>query len=584
MSALSWLPSLTDGTEPLLDHRDGGSLDATVRALADEFTPFRRPGQGRGTTLQYALLARLLAGPQRTLASLPPAERARYFAEGVERLYLGTRAGLPFHDTFPVVGRRPVGEDAVTSATRVIGTLAHLVRSDSTAAVRLRLWRRAATDCDRLVRDESAAHFVLLRGGVLYRLPLALAGQRARLHPVLRRIARARTLAPRLSLGAGSALARERWAAIESSLVAGSAPTRALDALRRAAFLVCLDDAPRHRVLPGEDARPADPLAPERFVDRCFDKCVQTVIAADGTTSLLCEHGGIDGVEAIALLRRLEPSASAGAATSVRTRATVPPLPAPMRIDLSEALDERTVDAARTELAAAQADAERCVGHWPDFPLAAFDGLNASVDGLVQIAVQIAFRRCTGRLPSVHEPVRPSPGSTRRLAFVSPVSTASARLDAALHRGATRHGVPLLDAALGVHRAAVRRGRHGHAELTHLLALGAVEFADDAARGARVQRRRKRLLGGLSRAFAHLARRDLTVSCGGYGVPVTRFGTIAHRPHTGAIGYVVGDDGLALDTLLHGGLRRTLCAERFAESLRGALHEIIDCRQAGVAS
>lgn len=105
-------------------------------------------------------------------------------------------------------------------------------------------------------------------------------------------------------------------------------------------------------------------------------------------------------------------------------------------------------------------------------------------DALTQLALQLSYRRMTGLLPDVYEPVAMRHYRRWRTERVQPRTRESTALIEALARGtAARVDADLLPAAVTAHRKSVRNIKRGRGYARHLDALAEVarETGDHAA-------------------------------------------------------------------------------------------------------
>ena len=306
---------------------------------------------------------------------------------------------------------------------------------------------------DRLRRTARPAHFILAHRGRFYPLPLPPDPAAAR--PFLEAAIRAILADPTPGSRAGSltSLPRPVWHACRERLRRDPGNAATLRAMERAAFLLCIDDR--------TDA--ADPAALARAAldgpaaDRWYDKVCQFVLFAAPYLGINAEHSPIDGHAGCSLvetvLARIPPHAASLALTAV-------PAHRPLRWNLAEVADALdTLEGARPELAL----------QLVDLPAS---GRPLRDDASVQLAVQLAHVRLTGRAATIYQPVhmRQHPGG--RTEAVRSDTPAALAFCAAADRTSCPHELRAL-ARAAVHDivARLRDGREGRGVERHLFAL-----------------------------------------------------------------------------------------------------------------
>jgi carnitine O-acetyltransferase len=540
--------------------------------------------------------------PQKALRKQIEAGYCAARAEGIARLYLGGRKSLALHNHFPVVlaVTQPESCTFINATTALIESLGVLAQGNTPVSNTLRMARSPARFCDSLQQPTRTAHFAILRHGRVFSISLALSNlhnkprikphNKERLQHILATILSISGETDHNSeingirLGECTALPRSTWFKTHQSLVkssnvtvtggaktSGTAVTTALEALKNAAFLVCMDDDTHPQTITdfGQALRYGN------LHNRFFDKCIQAVVFGNGQCGLLCDHTVIDGVEAMQLaalihsnMVNIKPSAEANV-----TNADLIPEHTPPWQELAYTLPPTL---AKTELALLHAQiAKNCSLslELPTFNKSYFDATTIPADTLIQLALQLSFFRCLGFLPSVFEPISLSHLPGGRLDFISPVSIASRDLINAMTQHQpikTQH--ELLIQATSHHRQQIRFAKQGLGHIGHLLALSALEFPKNQRVGATWLRVKEAIFAKVDSGSRLLTQRDIVASNGGnqFLHAVKLFGTMTHRDDLFGIGYVVNQTGTTMDIQANGKYARhgNALADEFPRAVR----------------
>lgn len=507
--------------------------------------------------------------------------------EGIARLYLGCRQSLRLANHFPLLLATPT-HNAASFAERAAGvvlSLARLVQASSKYASLLSTTRHPGQHCDQLTPAVGATHFALLRRGVVFVVALADAVNYGSLKQMMDELiaydppacdphATDHNAPQAMGLGEFSALPRETWRGLQAELLCVPGLAGALKALHDSAFVVCLDD----EVRPCGIQALGRALRLENIHNRYLDKSVQCIVFGNAQAGLLCDHGAMDGVDAIhlaeAISQGLQPSECAEEKATENTAHDAGHTPIAWRVVdyiIPAGLLAKIQSASKPN--ALQGNRKSVCAEWTEFDRAYFHCKSHPADSVIQLAIALSFFRCTGKHPSVFEPVSLAHLQGGRLDFISPVSGHSRDFVHAIAANASRGQLRThLAAAVAVQRTRISRAKHGLGHIAHLLALAALEVPHNRARGVARQKIQETIVSTLDSGMALLAHRDIVASSGGTSAAVRLFGTVIHQDNMIGVGYMNGLNALVVDIQASG--RYAPMAEKFSQELRRAIDEI----------
>jgi carnitine O-acetyltransferase len=553
------------------------------------------------------LFVQTTKGPQKALdrqleTGLCPAR-----AEGIARLYLGGRKSVVLHNHFPILLEVPTSFDSDWErvAVALIKSLAAIAQEPSQISKIFRAFRIPARFCDLLHFPKVATHFALLRQGLIYSIPLpnvdevqAADDLKIALDAIVAISPDASSLStPRL--GELTALPRAIWSKIYRTIKRQSGLSsevgNAIDTLKNAAFLVCIDDD----TTPNSLSETGHGLRFKNLANRYFDKCLQFVVFGNGQCGFLCDHSVIDGVEAMHLATKIQAGLSPLQDTKslkVKDANLLPTwqpfhykLPPSLGLEHRVRLDKQISRVFSTSIELAS------------FNRAFFSTQNCPADTLIQLAIQLCFFRCHGVMPSVFEPVSLSHLPGGRLDFISPVSAASRDLVLSMIENLPTYTQgtqdtqfnqrQLLAQAIQHHRKAIRQTKDGLGAIGHLLALSALEFPNQQRAGATWLRFKESLFASIDPGSRLLTQRDIVASNGSEGngsegnggrsnkeqvntkpKALRLFGTMTHRDDLFGIGYLIHAEGITFDIQANG--KYSAHGEAFASELPLSITDI----------
>lgn len=547
------------------------SLDNTFRSLLADLLPYRTRWQAWRSRLALGLLKLANVPVQKKLLRLQAEGPCDWFAESIQRTYLECRESLAFFNAYQVHLYTDEQKTLFERAAQVLASVQKMVITDDTFARSCRTYRVAEPECDNLVEPPAAGYGVLLVNGQMLVLPHTLPASADKLQQwSLMSKQRAAYDTATLSLGEASALARQDWYELLHAARACHEFSEALNVLRSADFILCLD---MDQAL--------------SLSNRFFDKAIQIVVDPV-STYLIFEHAAVDGQHAVSMGEALAANCDQAPHTWIEFLS-------PTDNSNMHLWTTRVVHPSAAQLDKAHQYLEQVSSefvrkrHWfPELDAQFFASITqqvngaVSVDNIIQLAMALAFFRTNGRVPSVYEPVSLAHLPPRRLDFISPLSTAAVDVIQSLDKGDPVQVREQLLAAIASHRARIRQSKKGEGALAHLLALASAEFPDNKQRCVRIQRRRRRLMSRLSHSIGFLAHRDMMVSNGGTSPYLESFSTIVHQPDMLGVGYLIGARGLALDLQLHGACKEAIEPGLFIHHFTQSLQDLVQVLLPGV--
>jgi carnitine O-acetyltransferase len=548
------------------------SMKATVQVCLQDVRPYLNRLEMLRFRVFLLFFAVTTQREQHAFSAQSSPQQCLARAEGVTRLYLGCRQSLAFYNQFPVVlnlERQKIVSGA-DCAQALIFSLCKLIQNRSRFASLLSNTRQPRRHCDQLQGMAATKHCVILRNGVVFSIPLTnnldCVALRCTIDQIIKHKPNTDTQVA-VRLGDLSVLPRETWFRLQTHLTDVPAVSDALMALQEAAFIVCLEDETQ----PTGIGALGQSLRFGNFGNRYFDKSLQFVVFGNGEAGFLCDHAVMDGVDAIQLAEEICANMPETNSLNLKTASDSTIKPIWLEMDYQLPL---TVLGKHTKHVLLQHQNRTSFSvEWTEFDGAYFDSKTLPADSLIQIAIQLAFYRCIGRLPSVFEPVNLNHMPGGRLEFISPVSVFSSKLIDATQAGASlEQRRALLVSAVKHHRQEIRRAKQGLGNIGHLLALSALEVPHNRSLGVALLRIKEAGLSALDAGSRLMITRDIVASNGGCSDAVKLFGTIVHKNNMIGIGYMAKESGLVVDIQANG--RYAKGSERFKQALFQAMLEI----------
>ena len=571
--------TMFDGGGSSLPAQPIPDLSATMSACLTRVSPFLAPWQRTKTRAILRLYALASARHQRALVANKSTDTKNWCAEGVARLYLGCRHPLPLNNNYPLVlTDDPAATGPSERAARLIA--AALVLQDDILHERMSVdlesgvplemaqyrccyatSREASNACDNLITYEPSHHIVVLRKGIVYKLPVARSSVLEEIEQSIDWIVND---ADASSADAGvsptwlTAASREQAARIRATLLEGRENAATLQTVERALFVVCLDDAS-----PGSHYSASALVRDGSAESRWYDKSLQIVVFENGIAGLNFEHAAVDGHVANGFAHHLQRVALELQPVGRRSQTSNHSRPSAHVERLVWSIDEglcKQLTAVRKRFL--QAIESRISDSWQyRVDIARFAQLRAAErDALVQLAIQVASKEHFGRVHSVLEPVHVRNFSGGRLDFIASVTPESlAFVTHAFESG----DAALLKRAVSAHRASIRDVKEGKGVINHLLALAAREFPQAREKGVASIRRRQDVLAKVDKGLELTIRQEIMAANGSGAGHVAVFGTTTSQPEMFGIGYIIHEDGnLTFDVRADGEYRHAYAGFR----------------------
>lgn len=571
-----------------LPHQPIPPLAETLDACAQSVSPLLNGLQRFKSKLIFKLYGAAQAKQQQRLLSLTQQHPINWCAEGITRLWLSCRNGLPYSNNYVLMLEDDA--DAVTLTTRaarlILAALtlhqrirAHALPPDVVANLPLEMGqylrcfgthRLPRPHGDEIVSVRGSHHIAVMADGQVHCLavdmqrgpvPLSAIEQALKLivdNPPAR-VGDNAAVSPSMF----SALPRDQWARRRGELLKDSQNAQTLSLLEKALFVVCLDTGAAPGSMSGLTAHLRDGHSHNRF----YDKSMQIVVMENGKAGLCFERGAVDGSVALGFAARLQ-DASMGLGTEVmmatqrqpQIRARVAPW------SLNDSL-KRHMGAAKIFIA--EARAQRGIETWTSshLGLRRLKALDVSPDAIVQLAIQIATHNVLGGVPSILEPVQTRHFAGGRMDFIVPITTESLAVVKTL---SDPHANPFsvlahIRRASQAHQDRVMHAKCGRGPAAHLLALHAVQANGASLTPLDVYTWRRQVLPRLDKGLKALLQQEVLAANGSGFAGVASFSPIAPRAHMLSLGYVIKENAITVDLRADG---------RFCDhsrALRGAL-------------
>ncbi len=566
-------------------------LTDTLTACMRSVSPLLNGMQRLKAKLMLDLYGAAQAKQQQRLLALAREQSTNWCAEGLTRMWLSCRGGLPFTNNYVLLLQDDPQADSLSGrAARLMVaalTLHQRVHDrqlvpDMAANLPLAMeqYRRCfathrlpRAECDEMVTVDGTHHVAVLANGQVYCVavdqrhgPLAVKAVQDALDQIIGDtgiLLENDQTAPSLF----SALPRGEWAQVRTTLCKDEHNSQALSILEKALFVLCLDNGAAPGSLSGISAT----LRDGNHFNRYYDKSMQIIVMENGKAGLCFERAAVDGSVALGFAARLQQTSVALAADEAvddTARARIRTRAVPWRV--SPELTRRLQRARQT---IAEARNQRGIESWVSTGIGArgLKALQLSPDATVQLALQVAIAEVTGRPLNIVEPVQTRHFAGGRMDFIAPVTAEAVAAVEALRSadGNAYRSAAAVRRALKAHQNLVLRAKSGRGLMAHLLALNAVQSADDAHKGWGLHDWQHGVFSHLDKGLKMLARQDVLASNGSGFEGVTAFGPIGPRPHMISIGYVIGDDQITFD------LRADGRFNAHGRALRGAIENAL---------
>uniref|UniRef100_A0A3Q1FG00 Choline O-acetyltransferase n=1 Tax=Acanthochromis polyacanthus TaxID=80966 RepID=A0A3Q1FG00_9TELE len=198
---------------------------------------------------------------------------------------------------------------------------------------------------------------------------------------------------------------RTEWAESRSVLMRESTNRDSLDMIERCLCLVCLDDSSGPEL--SDTTRAMLMLhgggVAKNGGNRWYDKPMQFVIGADGCCGVVCEHSPFEGIVLVQCTEYLLKYMIGSPSKLVRA-ASVSELPAPRRLRWKCTPEvHKLLTSSADKLRRLVRNLDMNVHKFYDYGKEFIKKQKMSPDAYIQVALQLAFYRCHGRLVSTYE-------------------------------------------------------------------------------------------------------------------------------------------------------------------------------------
>ncbi|XP_023119713.2 choline O-acetyltransferase [Amphiprion ocellaris] len=198
---------------------------------------------------------------------------------------------------------------------------------------------------------------------------------------------------------------RTEWAESRSVLMRESTNRDSLDMIERCLCLVCLDDSSGPELSDTTRAMlmlHGDGVA-KNGGNRWYDKPMQFVIGADGCCGVVCEHSPFEGIVLVQCTEYLLKYMIGSPSKLVRA-ASVSELPAPRRLRWKCTPEvHKLLTSSADKLQRLVRNLDMNIHKFYDYGREFIKKQKMSPDAYIQVALQLAFYRCHGRLVSTYE-------------------------------------------------------------------------------------------------------------------------------------------------------------------------------------
>ncbi|KAM7298626.1 choline O-acetyltransferase-like [Ixodes scapularis] len=203
-------------------------------------------------------------------------------------------------------------------------------------------------------------------------------------------------MSPEKEVGVAILTAEDRdvWAKVYASIAQNAQNAKSLEAIKRAALVVCLDgglaDAEPYDVAWPRQVYRGGPNA-EYAANRWWDKPVQVIVGEDGGSAFLCDHTVVDGTVMAGLTNHCYDyvqKAGSFEASENNEEAAPQKLEFVLAHDTLEAIEKATSFQARYS-----DDTQRLLYTFSEYGKNFIQSCNMSPDGYVQMALQLAAFR-----------------------------------------------------------------------------------------------------------------------------------------------------------------------------------------------
>ena len=353
------------------------------------------------------------------------------------------------------------------------------------------------------------------------------------------------------AIGAMTAMNRTPWGVVRQGIAATAEKNaQSLELLDSALFVVCLDDtAPKDLEAASQNMLHGDGC------NRWFDKPLQLIFTANGYSGVNVEHVGIDGFVILRYLYEVNKERKESKGEAVDNAPTSFEAPIKLQWELTpEILAE--IKQTTTEVKDFIAQHETKVLDFQDFGRNFIKNYRLSPDGVVQLAMQLAYFRLHGKIDCVYESVhtrRFHYGRTEAMRSVTPESMELIRAFIDDDSGEAKYTA--LKNAVSAHVSRQKDCQQGYGVDRHFAAL---------LRLARAQGMMPKLFQ--DRGYAALIESVICTSslAAGMGIDLFCFGQVVDNGY--GLGYIIKPDSINVNVV-----SKYQQTEKYIELLRQTL-------------
>jgi acyl transferase domain-containing protein/acyl carrier protein len=281
--------------------------------------------------------------------------------------------------------------------------------------------------CDSLQQAKEQTHLIVIRRNVFYSLTVIKEDDSlATVAEIAQQIdwILENTPTQEPALGVFTTLNRTQWAILRTNIITGdSTNAQSMALLDKALFVVCLDETSP----PDLKAVSQSALYGDGGCNRWFDKAIQLIFTPNGQWTLNIEHTGFDGLTIIRAAYDIHQEVQQQSEQAV----DIEPVTFEQPTRLLWHLNEEILDAiqqAKAEMKRLIAQHDTQLLEFNDFGENWITQQGFHADAVVQFALQLAYFRLYGKLPSVYEPIQTRKFRYGRTEGMHPVTSTSVRL------------------------------------------------------------------------------------------------------------------------------------------------------------
>jgi hypothetical protein len=492
------------------------------------------------------------------------------YIRSIENLYLSCRESLTFYNNYPLVMVPPESSGSfVEGLAHLLNRLYRSIHSDPELSARVRTCRLPGLFCDELYLPGEANFFAILHKGWVIKVSLDYCAEKDCLSTLLSQIMR-HPAAPLnhplygeriITISECASLSRPVWMRLRRKASKCPDTREQLLLLRDSRFVLCLDE--------NSGTTLNDGLRVKNLANRFCDKAVQICAnIPEQQIFFIFEHACFDGMLANELIDSLASNDSDPQEGKDRR---VVPMPVyfannaeslfTSAVKKTSARDYLTYHTSKFSCAKVSIDG---------FFLSEFKKSGISPDLVMQLAIYQSFDDCTGRPPSMYEPVSLRHFRDRNLDFINPVGW----LFKQYVESDSPQRLELLQLASQEHWRKIEESKKGKGMISYLMYVTYIHILGRAGNAIN-QKIMRFLIVSLMPALGLVYQRDVMASNGTASAAVEWFGTICHLPNMVGVGYRFYPNRVNVEVINQGGGLQTSSIDDFCQSLTVRVHQIV---------